>query len=162
MHVVGGFFFFFFHFYIFDEMHVGAWYRAIFSLYAYIYFLMNACHCINSYNDICDEIQLMEHYYFYSLMRTCSSKLKKSHHIRSLSTLKSWWWRVINDVNSALEEVEAIFRLLEGEFLRGFKEKVWKWEPQVAVVESSTHHTAWCCVAQHHVAWRSIMMRDAV
>ena len=27
-------------------------------------FLMNACRCINAYNDVCDEMQLMEHYYF--------------------------------------------------------------------------------------------------
>ena len=25
---------------------------------------MNECYCINAYNDICDEMQLMKHYYF--------------------------------------------------------------------------------------------------
>jgi hypothetical protein len=81
-----------FFFFIFIFLMKCMWVHDIgqFFLYMHIYFLMNACHCINAYNDICDEIQLMEHYYFYSLMRTCSSKLKKSHHIRSLSTLKSW------------------------------------------------------------------------
>ncbi len=51
-------------FYIFDEMHVGLWCEAIF-LNMHILSLMNACQCINAYNDVWDEMQLMEHYNFF-------------------------------------------------------------------------------------------------
>ena len=98
-----------------------------------------------------------------SLMRTCSAVLKRCHHIRSLSTLKSWWWSVTMDVNSAVKEVKAIFRFtwrrrfkkVRGESLRIGREgeswvllvEIWKLTQHGAAQSSMMlRYTAPCCI----------------